>query len=148
MSNTITLTLTVPAEFTIASKAAGQSFTIDTAKIVNPADLIGYALGVIVQRAPAGKADDKAASKAAIETRIAGLYSGTSSRAPRKDLWTRVAEEMLAAFAKARGKVLPKKSTDEYAAIFDKFIAAQAQAIEDEMNRREELANMDLDDIF
>lgn len=145
--STITLTLTVPATFEFHSKAAGETFTIDTGRIVDPADLIEYALGVIVQRASAGKADSADESAKAIRTRIANLYTEGTSRvgAPRKDLATKIAEEMLAAYAKAKAKTLPGRKTPEYAAILAKFTEARKDVIESEVKRRKAEAEIEID---
>jgi hypothetical protein len=131
------VTASITLADTITIDHATGAYVIETAKLPNLAYLVEYALGVIIQRAPAGKGDDAAASRKAIETRIENLYSGEVTRA-KKDETKAVAEEMFkkALKAKIAAGGFAKPEGDALKALFESFREKNKEKILAEVARR------------
>lgn len=92
-----------------------------------------------------------------MQKRMDAILSGVvrnGTRGPRDvfgSMFAKVAKDLLSAYAKAKGKKLPKANSDELKVLLEKFTNANREAIETETKRRIEEANaveVDADGIF
>lgn len=84
-----------------------------------------------------------------LNKRLDAIVAGTvATRGPgvARDPTSGIVRELLVAYAKSKGKKLPKADSDEYKAMAEKMRTAKADWIKEELERRAEIADeIDID---